>query len=426
VLSRPGKFHNPQFAIRNPQFAILPLRYNSTAMSKIFTRLLLTLVVIAIVAAAVIRVMKMIPPHQRYPIAGADISLVPSAPQLDGVPEGVARNVILILGDGMGTSAIEAARLTSVGPSGRLEMQKLPVKGMVSTRSADSLVTDSAAAATAIATGVKTNIGMLGVDPEGKPLRTILEAAKASGFVTGVVTTFDASDATPAAFVAHSRSRRDRPEIAAQIVRAGIDIVMGSGVKHFAPVSLDGGRRGDGIDLLAEATSSGATVVRDLKALREAARLPVLGLFGEKSARPPLPDLAHESLRLVEAAGKRFFLVIESEETDSAAHDNDLGRTLSAVREVDQTVRTVVDWARRDGATLVIVTADHDTGGLQIIPSESPKLLQVVWSTRRHTAQDVALYAFGPGAESFAGHFDNTDLAPIMARLLGIESAMRE
>jgi alkaline phosphatase len=147
----------------------------------------------------------------------------------------------------------------------------------------------------------------------------------------------------------------------------------------------------------------------------------LIGIFDENE-RPPLADLALDSLRLLEQTEQRFFLLLESEETDSATHDNDLGRTLSAVREVDQAVKVAVEWARNDGATIVVVTADHDTGGMQFIPSDSPKLIQVLWPTTHHTAQDVRLYAFGPGAEALGGFLDNTDIAPILVRLLGIGS----
>lgn len=394
-------------------------------MSKIAVRVLVTLLAIIAIASSVIAVLKMIPSKQRYPIASSDMQVStteisePSDPPVE-----VARNVILILADGMGPSYVEAARLTSVGRNSQLEMQKLPVRGMVSTRSADDLVTDSAAAATAIATGVKTNNGSIAVDPEGKPLRTILEAAESAGFVTGLVTTTDVSDATPAAFAAHAESRRERDEIASQLVASGVEILMGSNAKHFVPVSHWGGRRTDGTDLLEKARADGTTVARKLGELRAAASLPVIAIF-EENDRPPLPDLALESLRLLDTSDRRFFLMIESEQVDSAAHDNDLGRTLSAVREIDQTVKRVVDWAKEDGSTIVVVTADHDTGGMQFIPSDSSKYIHVIWPTSKHTAQDVNLYAFGPGVEAFDRFIDNTDIAPILARLLGIEFQAR-
>lgn len=393
-------------------------------MSRIPVRLILALLFAAAVAATVVTFQKKLPKTQRYPIAQVDAPLAdaPERRTIDA-PAGVARNAILIIGDGMGTSIIEAARLTSTGENGLLEMQKLPARAMVTTRSANDIVTDSAAAATAIATGVKTNNRMVSIDPAGNRLRTILEAAETAGILTGLVTTTDASDATPAAFGAHVASRyEERPEIASQLVAADIEILMGSDVKHFAPLSA-GGRRSDGRNLLTEASSSGTTVVRDLPGLRATRSMPLIGIF-EENDRPPLPDLALESLRLLQASGERFFLMIESEATDSAAHDKDLGRTLSAVRELDQAVTVAMEFARRDGSTIVIVTADHDTGGLTIVPSDSPKLLQVVWPTSAHTAEDVALYAFGPGTEAFAGSLDNTDITPILARLLGIEAEL--
>jgi len=392
-------------------------------MSRIAIRVLLALVVVAAIASSIIGILKKIPPKQRYPIAQVDAPLADEAPKRTiDAPVGIARNAILIIGDGMGPTAIEAARLASVGESGKLELQKLPVRGSVTTRSADSLVTDSAAAATAIATGVRTNEHMVALDPTGRKLRTILEAAEASGFVTGLVTTTDVSDATPAAFATHAKDRYDRDDIASQLITANVEILMGSNAKHFVPLTQWGGHRTDGRDLLAEAASSGTVVARNLQALRAASRLPLVAIFDE-SERPPLPDLALESLRLFEASGERFFLMIESEETDNATHDQDLGRTLTAVRELDQAVKVAVEWAKRDGSTVVIVTSDHDTGGLSIIPSDSPKLMHVIWATRSHTALDVELHAMGPGAEAFGGYIDNTDIAPALARVLGIESA---
>jgi len=394
-------------------------------MSRIAVRLVVVLLLTVAVVASIVAIQKMLPTKQRYPIAQVDPPLAPETPApVVAAATAQARNAILFIADGMGSAHIEAARLTSAGWSGRLDMQKLPVRGSVTTRSANDVVTDSAAAATAIATGFKTDNGRIAVDPQGRKLRTILEAAESAGFVTGLVTTFDASDATPAAFGAHASSRDDRDSIASQLAAANIEIVMGSSAKHFIPVSRWGGRRTDGVDLLAEAEASGTVVARDLRSLRAANSLPVIGVFDENE-RPPLPDLVHESIRLFEASGRRFFLMVESEEVDSAAHDHDLGRTLSAVREFDQAVKVAAEWARRDGTTVIVVTSDHDTAGMQMIPSDSPKLLQVIWSTTEHTAQDVPLYAFGPGSESFAGFLDNTVIAPALARLLGIESELR-
>lgn len=344
-------------------------------------------------------------------------------PMLAPVAGTHARNVILIVGDGMGFTQLTAGRIALRGPDGILWMQTLPSSAIVRTQSASSLVTDSAAAATAMATGVRVPNTVVSVDAAGKPLRNLFEKARARGLAAGVVTTTDLTDATPAAFVAHVKARRDRTEIADQQSESGIEVMLGCGPEHFLPVAR-GGRRVR-TDLVESMRAAGYSVALEPTALVTPKSGKLLGLF-EDTNRPPLAAMTRVALETLARDPEGFVLLVESEETDSASHRHELPRLIRGIAELDEAVRIALEFAKADGQTLVVVTADHETGGMQLVETKLSKTLGVRWTNGKHTAQPVPLFAWGPGASGFSGEIDNTAIHELIVDALGLEAERPE
>ncbi len=343
------------------------------------------------------------------------------------------RNVILCIGDGMGLSQIAAASTKAGGPAGGLCIERMPVTGLVRTYSANARVTDSAAAGTALAAGIKTNNGMIGVAPDGKPYLTILEAAKARGMATGLAVTSTITHATPAAFASHVKSRATEAAIADQLIANRVNVLFGGGRKYFLPKSDPNSGRKDDRDLIAEARQAGYTYITSDAELRSIRSPYVLGLFQYDalttvSPEPNLASLTRKAIEVLSTTKGRssdrkrgFFLMVEGSQIDWACHQNLLRHAIRQTLLFDQAVQAAVDFALRDGHTLVIVTADHETGGLTL-PEATKTSVEPVgqWSTKGHTSSPVMIGALGPGASSFAGMQDNTDIPKKIARLLGI------
>ena len=308
--------------------------------------------------------------HAHAPAAPADATARP-------------RNVILMIPDGCGPAAITLARLVSGRP---LVLDSLLV-GAVQTHSADSHVTDSAASGTAYATGVKTRNRMLGVDPDERPLGSLLEAAQSRGMATGLVTTADLTDATPAAFVAHVARRTLKDSIAVQMIEHHVDVLLGGDWQRWRPV-LAGGTRLDGRDLFAEHRALGGTVVTTPAELAAARTLPLLGLFGTDAIdleidrdtllAPSLAQMTGKALELLRPAPRGFFLLVEGGRIDDAGHDDDPAALVREVLGYDRAVSLALAFARRDRHTLVVSVADHETGGLGLgrrVGRESPYVM---------------------------------------------------
>lgn len=341
--------------------------------------------------------------------------------------DGPVRNVILLLGDGLGGAQIAAGRMHTRGSSGRLHLESLPVTGLVNTHSADGRVARSDAAATALATGRKTRNGRIGTDPDGRPLRTIVEALADAGWATGLVTTTRITDATPASFATHVLERQQQVEIATELAASRVDLLAGGGRQYFLPVGKAGGSRSDGRDLLTEARSRGVAVVADARGFEAARTLPLFAIFPFEPQKteprsPTVGGLAERAIALLSSSGRPFFLLIEEEEIDSAAHANDLRRLAWALERFDEAVHHATEFAARDGATLVIVTGDHSTGGPAIEEATSDRQLVVLWESIHHTGEPVPVFVYGPPAAAapFTGVHDNTEIPGLIARALGV------
>jgi len=367
-------------------------------------------------------------PTRRSFLAG--LLLAALSLQVQAAPRTAApKNVILLIGDGMGAAETTLARLSLGKADSALAMDSMRYAALVKTHPADvgdarGILTDSAAAATALATGHKTKNGMLGVLPDGKRVRTILEAAKAQGKSGGLVTTVTITHATPAGFAAHVDSRGDEATVAVQYLDGKIDVLMGGGEAFFMPQKAEGSKRKDDRDLLAEFRAAGYTVARTREEMLAAPRGRFLGLFnkGYMQTKPPEPSLAemtHKALDILSANQKGFFIMVEGGQIDSAGHANDTPNSVKQTLDFDAAIAEALDFARKRGDTLVIVTADHETGGLAIVgpASGTTAPFGTVWATKGHTATVVPLLADGPGAELFSGVLDNTDIPKRIARL---------
>lgn len=339
------------------------------------------------------------------------------------------RNIILMIGDGMGEGQLDAARIRAMGSTGKLNIQRMPVSGFVTTHSSNTLVTDSAAAATALATGFKTNNGAIGVGGDETRFRTILEAARDKGMRTGVVATKSITDATPAGFYAHVTARGLESDIATQLLETQPDIALGGGKDFFLPRATKGSKRADDIDLVNRARLKGYTVVETADALKSASaqkHARVLGLFAPGAMKthapePTVADMTQAAIKQLTSSRDRFFLMVEGSQIDTYAHSNVTTETLRQTLMFDQAVAVALDYAAKSKDTLVVVTADHITGGLTIENGDlNGANVQVKWDTFFHLGGQVPLYAYGPGAMRFTGFHDNTDIPCMFADLLRI------
>lgn len=298
-------------------------------------------------------------------------------------PAGAPRSLILMIGDGMGPATITLARDARQGP---LALDGILV-GAVATRPLEpqwegdnhpTTITDSAASATALATGRSTLNERIAVDRLGAHLPTLVEAARDAGRATGLITTTAITHATPAAFASHVKHRGMEQEIAAQLAAAGIDLLVGGGRENFLPTTA-GGLREDGRDLLAERAAAGVTVAQDGAALHAATTLPLVAVLAPRHlafacdvapatpAEPPsLRELTARALDLLAADGRPFVLMIEGGRIDHAAHGNDPVAHLHDMLAFDAAVAEALAFVEARGDVLLVVTADHETGGLTL------------------------------------------------------------
>ena len=348
----------------------------------------------------------------------------PSAlpPVADGLKP---RNVVFCFGDGMGQGALDFASMHLWNAPGRLVMQQMPHATLVSTYSADKPVTDSAASGTALACGRKTNNGYVGVDPKGRPLASIATLAHARGMGTAVLSNDALTGATPCSFFAHVTNRRDYPATAAAVLGAGFDVLLGERrhIEDFRSPA-HGGTREDGRDIVTEMEALGYDFVDDPAALASVpADRKAFGLLGGDfyEGDTAFADAADWAMRRLAGNPAGFFLFAEGTRPDHGGHRNNPEILVSGVVQVDWLVRRALDFAVERGDTLVLVTADHETGGVQAIAGLGGATPETVhFATFGHTGAHVPLYAYGPGAERFHGVMDNTDVAKTIAFLLGL------
>ena len=391
-----------------------------------------------------------------------------SAASDGGYGSRTARNVIFIQGDGMGIAHRELIRLATKGQNGELAMNKMAYTGFVHTDSADpeEAVTDSAAAATAYSTGVRTYNGAIGVDLQGKTVPTLLEQAKGAHRSTGLVTTSQVTDASPAAFASHVPDRSDQSEIARQIIETTkVDVVLGGGEDWWYPAGTPGQwpdgpatdpteqSKGTEGNLVESAERRGYEYVSNATELRTVRNGPVLGLFANEEMfeyhnegegdlyepSVPLKDMSQKALDILSRDRDGFFLFIEEEGIDEMAHHSNAKLTVKAGAALDDTVAMALQFAARTPGTLVLVVGDHETGGLAIenvdpadengqgeqsedqVPIANSKLVMTVdWTTNGHTGAATPITAQGPGADRLGKVLRNTDVHDAVLRAMGL------
>ena len=288
---------------------------------------------------------------------------------------GVPKNLIFFVADGCGPATYTMARDYAREILGRDQIFDAIQTGSVITRASNARVTDSAAGATAFASGILTKNGRIGTDDDGAPVATVLEEAEKAGYWTGLVTTTRLTHATPAAFSAHVESRASEDDIAVQQISKGIEVLFGGGTNNFLPVGA-GGARKDGQDVAAAAIRTGYRYVDAVSELEATDGVPVLGLFNpshvdyeiDRAAGddPSLAQMTRKALELLSRAPKGYFIMIEAGRIDHAAHGNDPAAHLHDLIAYDEAMRVALEFARADGSTLIVATSDHETGGLTV------------------------------------------------------------
>ena len=331
-----------------------------------------------------------------------------------------AFNVIYMIGDGMALPQVYAAMLAS---GEEMTFHQFPYIGVVDTHSASNVITDSAAAGTALASDHKTNNAMLGMNPDTIPVMTVLEALAGQGKETGIVVTSYVTHATPAAFYAKVPHRKQYEDIAVQMAENPyLNLIIGGGMKYF-------NQRKDSVDLVSRMENELGWKVYDTLAdidvtCKKYAVMANDGHMPKAADRGDfLPRAVKTALKTLDNAENGFFLMVEGSQIDFACHGNDSTWMMDEMLDFDYAVNVALDYAKEKGNTLVVVTADHETGGLTL-PDPQGKYTNVVfdYSTGSHTCLPVLVYAYGPGAEQFTGWMQNNELKAKIMNACGMEN----
>lgn len=329
------------------------------------------------------------------------------------------KNIILMIGDGMSTVQIYAGIAGNKAP---LNLEKLKKIGFSKTNST-KFVTDSGAGATAWSTGFKTNNGAIGVDSAGNAQPTVLEIAAAHGLSTGVISTNSITDATPASFIAHQPSRSMKYEIAADYVNSPVDLFIGAGGSNFS-------ERPDGRNLVSELKEKGFQVLFDLEEITKVQSGKLAG-FLKEAIMPErgnqLERTALTAINILNKNKKGFFLMVEGSHIDGGGHRNDVDMVVKEMIDFDRAIGKVLEFAGKDGNTLVIITGDHETGGLTLTGGDlSTGRVEGKFTTKGHTAVMVPVFAFGPGADAFTGIYHNNEIFQKMLDAFGIKNTLKK
>lgn len=325
------------------------------------------------------------------------------------------KNIIFMIGDGMGLEQLSTAWIVNNRHMNITD--NFPYVGLQWTYSASKLVTDSAAAGTALFTGSKTNNGMLAMSPDGQPLETLPEYAKSKGWKTGMSVVCRICDATPAAYAAHHANRDSLYSITSQMVDCGLDFISGGGLKWWED-------RPDGRDLTAEVEAKGYTFVKDIESLKAVEEGPVIALTAYTELPPALDrGTEHQEavLKALELLDNKdgFFLMVEGSCIDDWCHANKVGFAVEEILDFDRTVGAVLEWAAKDGETLVIVTADHSTGAMTLLAGNvEGQSVAVNYANTGHNGVALPVYAWGPGAEKFVGIYENAELSQMIKEII--------
>jgi len=328
------------------------------------------------------------------------------------------KNVILMIGDGMGLVQVSAAWVAN---RGKLNIDNCTSTGFARTWCANKLISDSGAAGTAMATGSKTNYHCISVDTEGNPLTSLTDLAHASGLKTGIVVTCNLPDATPSVFCANNVDRDKEEEVAADYINCNVDYIFGAGREKF-------NKRTDNRDLLDEMKQKGYQVCTNWDETSKIKQGKVFSILMEgqlplaKERGDLFTKASLHAIDLLSQNKKGFFAMLEGSRIDDCGHWNDMPKLMEEVFDFDQSIGKVLQWAENDGQTLVIVLADHETGGLTLLDGDiKTGTVSGNFSSKGHSGIMVPVYAYGPGAEIFSGIYENTEIFNKIVKLLNIK-----
>ena len=325
------------------------------------------------------------------------------------------KNIIFLIGDGMGLAQIYSGMMAN---RNHLELERCTYSGFSKTYSADNFTTDSGAGGTALACGVKTKNHMIGMNPDSIAVQSILEEASKNKLATGIVVACALTHATPASYIAHQVNREMNEEIATDYLKTDIDVFIGGGRKYFED-------RTDNRNLTKELKAKNYQIVYKLDDVKAIKSGKLAGLLyedqnpGMPERASMLPDATQSALNILSNNKKGFFLMVEGSQIDWGGHNNNSSQVIKEMLDFDQTIGKALDFAKQDGNTLVIITADHETGGMSITEGKvGTDQLKILFSTKNHSGIPVPVFAYGPGAENFTGFMENISFKAKIERLL--------
>jgi alkaline phosphatase len=328
------------------------------------------------------------------------------------------KNVIFLIGDGMGLSQVYAGMVAN---GNKLNLERCTYSGFSKTYSANNFTTDSGAGGTALACGVKTNNGMIGMSPDSVAVQSILELASQNKLATGIVVACAVTHATPASYIAHQINRNMYEEIATDYLKTDIDVFIGGGRKYFED-------RTDGRNLTAELKEKNYQIAYKLDDLVATKSGRLVGLlYDDQNPNMPergnmLPEATESAINILHSNTKGFFLMVEGSQIDWASHDNNSPQVIKEMLDFDETIGKALDFAKKDCNTLVIITADHETGGMTILDGKfGSDQMKAVFTTKGHSGIPVPVFAFGPGAENFSGFMENVSFKSKLEKLLKLK-----
>lgn len=323
------------------------------------------------------------------------------------------RNVIIMIGDGMGLEQVSCAWVVN---HGKLNLDNFPHTGLSRTWCTNKLITDSGAGGTALSSGVKTAYSHVGTAPDSTDIPSVLVKARQLGKKTGVVVTCHFADATPCDFCCHNEYRYNQDDLIADYVDCGVDYLAGGGLDWFTV------NRKDGRDITKEMAAAGYHVALTEEELM-AAELPVIGILAPDNLPVAMErgDLYRHSVARGldilsrESGDKGFVMMLEGSCIDDWLHGNDIGKAMEELLDFDRTIGDVLQWAAADGHTLVVVTADHNTGSLTLQDGNLEEgTIGVAFGSESHNGIDVPVYAWGPGSDVFTGIKENDEWGRII------------
>ncbi len=330
------------------------------------------------------------------------------------------KKVIFLIGDGMGLAQISGAMSFYDGVNA---FERFKVIGFSKTSSDDNYVTDSGAGATVFSIGKKTYNGAIGVAADSSSHENLFEKLKKKNCATGVVVTSSVTHATPACFYAHVSSRKSEEDIAEFLLKGNCDIAIGGGMKFFTS-------RKDGRNLNNELAAKGYTTLSDtinpVKEIEAQKLVYTLSWDGMKTMQQGrgnyLKNASQLAIKNLNKNDNGYMLMIEGSQIDWGGHANDFEYMKAELRDFNEVINAVLDEAQKDGNTLVVVTADHETGGLSLIENkENKKTFKVNYSSGGHSGIMVPVFAYGPGAEEFSGIYQNTEIFYKFCKLLDLK-----